>query len=150
MALDSHAGSAPPGSPGTVTAGAAPASEAVTLRAFLLGVQEAIKGVPAAWVRCELHKVSAKAKLTELELVETDAAGAVAAKVRAVVWQGRWRRIADAFAAAGLSLEAGSRVLIHVRARLQPGFGFDLEADDVDLNFSLGDHAARVRAIREE
>jgi hypothetical protein len=67
-----------------------------------------------------------------------------------VVWQGRWRRIADAFAAAGLSLEAGSRVLVHVRARLQPGFGFDLEADDIDLNFSLGDHAARVRAIREE
>ncbi len=61
---------------------AAPANEAVTLRAFLLGVQEAIKAVPAAWVRCELHKVSAKAKLTELELVETDAAGAVAAKVQ--------------------------------------------------------------------
>ena len=77
--------------------------------------------MPAAWVRCELHKVSAKAKLTELELVETDAAGAVAAKVRAVVWQGRWRRIADAFAAAGLALEAGSRVLVHVRARLLTG-----------------------------
>ena len=88
--------------------------------------QEAIKGVPAAWVRCELHKVSAKAKLTELELVETDAAGAITVKIRAVVWQGRWRRIADAFATAGLSLEAGSRVLVHVRARLQPGFGFTL------------------------
>ncbi|HYI85443.1 MAG TPA: exodeoxyribonuclease VII large subunit [Acetobacteraceae bacterium] len=152
MALDSHADSTPTGSPGwgPGAAAAAPANEAVTLRAFLLGVQEAIKGVPAAWVRCELHKVSAKARLTELELVETDAAGAVAAKVRAVVWQARWRRIADAFAAAGLSLEAGSRVLIHVRARLQPGFGFDLEANDIDLNFSLGDHAARVRAIREE
>ncbi len=71
MALDSHADSAPTGSPrwapGTAAAAAAPANEAVTLRAFLLGVQEAIKGVPAAWVRCELHKVSAKAKLTELE-----------------------------------------------------------------------------------
>ena len=61
MALDSHADSAPTGSPrwapGTAAAAAAPANEAVTLRAFLLGVQEAIKAVPAAWVRCELHKV---------------------------------------------------------------------------------------------
>ena len=115
MVPDSHADSTPTGSPGrapgTAAAATVPVNEAVTLRAFLLGVQEAIKAVPAAWVRCELHKVSAKARLTELELVETDAAGAVAAKVRAVVWQGRWRRIADAFAAAGLSLEAGSRVL---------------------------------------
>ena len=88
MVPDSHADSPPTVSPAWVpgtAAAAAPANEAVTLRAFLLGVQEAIKGVPAAWVRCELHKVSAKAKLTELELVETDAAGAVAAKVRAVV-----------------------------------------------------------------
>src|SRR5829696_6573584 len=43
-------------------------------------------------------------------------AGAVAAD------RGRLRR-------GRLSLEAGSRVLIHVGARLQPGFGFDLEAD---------------------
>ncbi len=84
MALDSRAGPTTTATPGwalgTAAAAAAPANEAVTLRAFLLGVQEAIKGVPAAWVRCELHKVSAKAKLTELELVETDAAGAVFVK----------------------------------------------------------------------
>ena len=59
MAPDSHADSTPTGSPGwapgTAAAAAAPANEAVTLRAFLLGVQEAIKAVPAAWVRCELH-----------------------------------------------------------------------------------------------
>ncbi len=42
---------------------AAPANEAVTLRAFLLGVQEAIKGVPAAWVRCEMHLTNAEAPL---------------------------------------------------------------------------------------
>ncbi len=84
MALASHPDSTsteasgwPPGTAAPAApAEAAPANEAVTRRAFLLGVQKAIKGVPAAWVRCELHKVSAKAKLTELELVETDGAGA--------------------------------------------------------------------------
>ena len=113
MLPDSHAGPTTTATPGwpPETTEAAPTNEAVTLRTFLLCVQEAIKGIPAAWVRCELHKVSAKAKLTELELVETDAAGAITVKIRAVVWQGRWQRIADAFAAAGLSLEAGSRVL---------------------------------------
>lgn len=51
MVPDSHAVSTSTGSPerasGTAVA-AVPANEAVTLRAFLLGVQEAIKPVPAA------------------------------------------------------------------------------------------------------
>ena len=58
MVPDSHADSTstePPGWAPVTAAAAAPANEAVTLRAFLLGVQEAIKAVPAAWVRCELH-----------------------------------------------------------------------------------------------
>ncbi len=87
MVPDSHAGPTTTATTGWApeTTEAAPAHEAVTLRAFLLGVQEAIKGVPAAWVRCELHKGSPKAKLTELELVEADVAGGIAVKIRAVV-----------------------------------------------------------------
>jgi exodeoxyribonuclease VII large subunit len=122
---------------------------AVGLRAYLDDLAAVVRRVPSAWVRCELHALNVGGRFVKMEFIELDRSGKQTAKVQGGCWPNVWHRINDDFAAAGLALEAGSQVLVQLQGRLNPTFGFQVEVTDFDLTFALGDHSARVRAIRK-
>lgn len=125
------------------------ANEAVGLKAYLDGVAARVKTVPAAWVRCELLTLKPGDKLVRMEFVEHDAAGKKVAQVNGGCWPGAYRKISEAFAAVGLRLEAGAKVLVKVTSRLDPNYGYSVEIEDIDPSYSLGDLKARAEAIRK-
>jgi hypothetical protein len=57
-------------------------------------------------------------------------------------------RFDAAFKANGLTLEVGCKVLVKLRAELRATYGFQVEVLDVDPTYTLGDHKARMEAIR--
>ena len=113
-------------------------------------IQQTLRALPRAWVRAEVQKVSIGEKVSSIELVETDATGKVVAKARVKFWRPRWQEIERRFAELGLRIEAGTKILVHVQADLQPAFGFELDGHDIDPNYTLGDLATRLAAFREK
>jgi exodeoxyribonuclease VII large subunit len=123
---------------------------AISLRDLLGSIQQTLQGLPRAWVQAEVQKVSVGEKVSSIELIETDAAGRVVAKARVKFWRARWQEVERRFAALGLCIEAGTKILVHVQADLQPAFGFELDGHDIDPSYTLGDLATRLAAFREK
>lgn len=123
---------------------------AVGLRAYLDEVADVVKRVPRAWVRCELHLLKITERFVRMEFIELEDRGTQVAKVQGGCFPAVWRRIQADFSAAGLSLEAGSQVLVQLRGRLDPTFGFQVAVLDVDIRFALGDLNTRILAIRKQ
>ena len=101
-------------------------------------------------MRAEVQKISVGDKVSSVELIETDTAGRVVAKARVKFWRARWQEVERRFAALGLHLEPGTKILVQVQADLQPAFGFELDGHDIDPSYTLGDLAARLAAFREK
>jgi exodeoxyribonuclease VII large subunit len=135
--------------PGGAPAAVERANEAVGLKAFLDGVAARVKAVPAAWVRCELLTVKEAARFVRMEFIEHGPDGRKLAQVSGGCWPDVWRRILEAFAAVGLRPEAGAKVLVKLRPRLDVNFGFSVEVEDIDPSYSLGDLKAKAEAIRK-
>lgn len=123
-------------------------NDAVGLKSYLQDVDAAVKSLPSAWVKCELHVLKVADKFVRMEFVELDAAGRQVAKAHGGCFPSVWKRIDDAFRAVGLPLEAGSQVLVKLEASVNPAYGFNVSVLDIDVNFSLGDLNARIQAIR--
>lgn len=123
-------------------------NSSVGLKAYLDDVAALVKRVPASWVRCELHALKVSDRFTRMEFIETDQHGRQIAKVQGGCWPAVWRRVEADFQAAGLTLEAGSQVLVKLQGDLNPTFGFQVSVKEVDLTFALGDLNARMQAIR--
>lgn len=121
----------------------------IGLKAFLDDVAAVVKRVPAAWVRCELHALKIGERFVRMEFIEVDRDGKQIAKVQGGCWPDVWQRIDAEFAAAGLALEAGSKVMVKLQANLNPVFGFQIVVADIDLKFALGDLNARMQSIRK-
>jgi len=121
----------------------------VGLRAYLDDLAAVVRQVPSAWVRCELHALNVGDRFVKMEFIELDRSGKQIAKVQGGCWPNAWQRINDDFTAAGLTLEAGSQVLVQLRGRLNPTYGLQVEVTDFDRTFALGDLSARVSAIRK-
>ncbi|SDB20765.1 exodeoxyribonuclease VII large subunit [Belnapia rosea] len=124
------------------------ANQAVGLKAYLDGVAARVKAVPSAWVRCELLTLKPGDRFVRMEFVEHDAAGKKIAQVNGGCWPGVYRRVIEAFTALGLRLEAGSKVLVKIVSRFDANYGYSVEIEDIDPNYSLGDLKARAEAIR--
>jgi exodeoxyribonuclease VII large subunit len=124
-------------------------NEAVGLKAYLDGVAAQVKTVPAAWVRCELLTLKPTNRFVRMEFVEHDEAGKKVAQVNGGCWPGVYRRVTEAFAAVGLHLEPGAKVLVKITSRLDANYGYSVEIEDIDPSYSLGDLKARAEAIRK-
>lgn len=107
------------------------------------------RGMPGAvWVRAEIASLTDRRHLY-LDLVQVGEEGEVA-KCRATVWareryalEGKFRR------ATGGTLTAGLGVLLFCTAEFHPQYGFSLNVLDVAPEFTLGDAALRLDALRE-
>lgn len=122
--------------------------EAVGLKAYLSGLAARLREVPPAWVRCELLALQPGPRFVRVELIEHDEGGGKLAQASGGCWPGVHRRVEDGFAALGLRLEPGTKMLVKLGARLNANFGFRVEVLDVDPAFSLGDLKAKAEAIR--
>lgn len=123
-------------------------NEAVGLKAYLSGLAARLREVPPAWVRCELLALNPGPRFVRVELIEHDEGGGKLAQASGGCWPGVHRRVEEGFAALGLRLEPGTKVLVKLGARLDANFGFRVEVLDVDPAFSLGDLKAKAEAIR--
>ncbi|WP_019588474.1 exodeoxyribonuclease VII large subunit [Deinococcus apachensis] len=107
------------------------------------------RGMPGAvWVRAEVAALTDRRHLY-LDLVQLED-GVEVAKCRGTVWareryalEGKFRR------ATGGTLTAGLKVLLFCTPEFHPQYGFSLNVLDVAPEFTLGDAALRLEALRE-
>lgn len=130
----------------------ATATRGVPLSQVLQGVAQAVAAAyPAAvWLVAEVVDARLRGGHVYLELAERAAQGQVLAKANAVIWASTAARILPAFEqATGVSVGPGIKLLLRARPQFKPQYGFSLEVDAVDADFTLGDLEARKRDIRE-
>ena len=107
------------------------------------------RGMPGAvWVRAELASVTDRRHLY-LDLVQLGESGEIA-KCRATIWarerfslEGKFRQ------ATGGTLTAGLKVLLFCQPDFHPQYGFSLNVLDLSPEYTLGDAALRLDALRQ-
>lgn len=139
------------------SAAAKPATEAdgCSLAELLRQVSDALTSAlpQQVWVRAEIseYRVNVRSGHAYLSLVEHDGAGREIAKANANLWRGNLSRLEGKFKqGTGGGLQAGIKVLLHVRVVFHPQYGFSLVIEDIDPSHTLGDMAAKVAAIRAQ
>jgi exodeoxyribonuclease VII large subunit len=104
------------------------------------------------WTTAEVLKLSAaRGGHVYLELSERNpSTGEVLAQARAVIWSRFAEGLLSEFRrVTGADLEGGIKVLLRAKPVFKSQFGFSLEVDAIDPNYTLGDLEARRREIRE-
>jgi exodeoxyribonuclease VII large subunit len=124
----------------------------VPLSRLLTGVTKAVAEAfkTGVWTLVEVVDTRVRAGHVYLEVSERDAQGAITAKATAVIWASQANRILPAFqAATGVQLGPGIKLLVRARPVFKAQYGFSLEIDAIDAEYTLGDLEARKREIRE-
>ena len=124
----------------------------VTLSTYLNNVQQVIKThcADAIWVRAEITNCSSKGGHYYLELAEkdTDTHQRIAA-TKATIWQFVARRIITKFEQeTDIKFGKDLNVLVKLKASFSPEYGFSLNIEDIDSNFTVGDIAKKYLEIR--
>lgn len=137
-----------PLSEGTI---ALPHAKGIPLSRLLNGVASAVaqafsKGV---WTLVEVVEARVRGHVY-LELSERDGSGQPVAKARAMIWSATAARILPEFEkATGAVIGAGIKLLVLARPVFHAQYGFSLEIEAIDPEYTLGDLEARKREIRE-
>lgn len=137
--------------PGSDVAGHQLTGRGVSLSDLLQGVSQAVSAAftEPVWVRVEVVDVRLKGHVY-LELAERSPHGDLVAKCHAMIWSAVAQRILPAFQqATGGELAAGIKLLVRARPVFKAQYGFSLEVDDIDAQYTLGDLEARKREIRD-
>ncbi len=130
---------------------ALPRAKGIPLSRLLNGVASAVaqafsKGV---WTLVEVVEARVRGHVY-LELSERDGSGQPIAKARAMIWSATAARILPEFEkATGAVIGAGIKLLVLARPVFHAQFGFSLEIEAIDPEYTLGDLEARKREIRE-
>lgn len=128
-----------------------PRAKGIPLSRLLNGVASAVaqafsKGV---WTLVEVVEARVRGHVY-LELSERDGNGQPVAKARAMIWSATAARILPEFEnATGAVIGAGIKLLVLARPVFHAQFGFSLEIEAIDPEYTLGDLEARKREIRE-
>lgn len=128
-----------------------PVRTGLTLSNLLQGVSAAVSAAfsSGAWTMVDVVNVSGRGGHVYLELAERDKFGSVVAKANGMIWANMARQIIPAFErATGARLAGGIKLLVRARPVFKAQFGFSLEIDDIDPEYTLGDLEARKREIR--
>jgi len=114
------------------------------------------RGVPGGvWVRAEIASLTDRRHLY-LDLVQAGEGGAggvgEVAKCRATVWARERFALEAKFrgATSGATLSAGLKVLLFGTAEFHPQYGFSFNVLDISPEYTLGDAALRLEAMRAE
>lgn len=93
------------------------------------------------WVKAEINALQARTNgHCYIDLVQSEN-GMVVAKARAMAWRNVWLQISRHFeTVAGTSLKEGMSVLLEVGVSYSEVWGFCLMVNDIDAEFTLGEH----------
>lgn len=128
------------------------AQKGIPLSQLLNGVAQAVASAFSAgvWTTVEVVEARVRSGHVYLEVSERDPRGVITAKANAVIWANTANRILPAFEqATGAQLGPGIKLLVRARPVFKPQYGFSLEIDAIDSDYTLGDLEARKREIRE-
>lgn len=131
---------------------AVPEKKGVSLSQLLQGVSGAVAQAFKAgvWTLVEVVDTRIRNGHVYLEVSERDVSGVITAKANAVIWAGTASQILPKFElATGAQIGPGIKLLVRARPVFKPQFGFSIEIDAIDSDYTLGDLEARKREIRE-
>lgn len=123
----------------------------ISLSRLLNGVAAAVAHAFASgvWTLVEVNEASVRNGHVYLELSERDGAGQPVAKARGVIWANTASRILPDFEkATGAVIGSGIKLLVRARPVFKAQYGFSLEIDSIDPDYTLGDLEARKKEIR--
>ena len=123
----------------------------VTLSQLLAGVAQAVADAFKAgvWTMVEVVEARTKNGHVYLELSERTAEGNVLATARAMLWASTANKILPAFEqATGATIAPGIKLLVRAKPVFKAQYGFSIEIDAIDPEYTLGDLEARKREIR--
>lgn len=125
--------------------------QGIPLSQLLSNVQRVVAAAfqQGVWTLVEVMQVQTKNGHVYLELSERNAAGDALATARAIIWANNADRILPDFQrATGVTLALGIKLLVRARPTMHSRFGFSLEIDAIDPDYTLGDLEAKKREIR--
>ena len=126
----------------------------LSLSQYLSTVQEVIQVAfnEPVWVKAEIRNLSIKGGHYYLELAEKDEhTDKVIASCRATIWKFSAAKIVLKFERESkVELSKDLNVLIKVKARFDPQYGFSVNVEDIDSSYTLGDIARRYQQILEK
>lgn len=123
----------------------------VSLSRLLNGVSAAVAEAFASgvWTLVEVNEANLRGGHVYLELSERDGNGQPVAKARGMIWASTAARILPEFEkATGAVIGPGIKLLVRARPVFKAQYGFSLEIDAIDPDYTLGDLEARKRDIR--
>ncbi|RKG33996.1 exodeoxyribonuclease VII large subunit [Acinetobacter tianfuensis] len=123
----------------------------LNLSEYLSAVKEVIQITfdDAVWVKAEIRNLNIKGGHYYLELAEKSPdCDKVIASCKATIWKFTAAKIVGAFEKeSGIVLSRDLNVLIKIRARFDPQYGFSVNIEEIDSSFTLGDLAKRYQQI---
>lgn len=123
----------------------------LSLSEYLASVQEVVQLTfsEAVWVKAEIRNLSIKGGHYYLELAEKDEeTHKVIASCKGTIWKFTAQKIVLKFEReSSIELAKDLNVLIKVKARFDPQYGFSVNVEDIDSSFTLGDIAKRYQQI---
>jgi exodeoxyribonuclease VII large subunit len=103
------------------------------------------------WVKAEVSSGRERGGAFYCDLVETDAAERIVAKMACTIWRRELSRIRSAFSQAGVELQLGDGTVVgfYCALRFHPRYGLSLQVIDADPAVALGELEIRKRRILE-
>lgn len=127
------------------------AKKGMTLSQLLAGVAQAVVQAfkSGVWTMVEVVEARTKNGHVYLELSERTPEGNVLATARATLWATTANKILPEFErATGATIAPGIKLLVRAKPVFKPQYGFSIEIDAIDPEYTLGDLEARKREIR--
>jgi exodeoxyribonuclease VII large subunit len=138
--------------PDPITPSLKQTEKGIALTELLNRVKGVIEGSfpKAEWVRAEVSELRGKNGHLYLTLCERNQTGDILAQTKGIIWRTKAEAITAKFElATGGALKSDIKILCLARVRFDPLYGLDLNIDDVDPSYTLGDLAAKLARIRE-
>jgi exodeoxyribonuclease VII large subunit len=123
----------------------------ITLSRLLFGVSQAVAEAfkSGVWTLVEVVEARPRNGHVYLEISERDTDGKVLAKANSTIWASTANKILPDFEkATGASLAPGIKLLVRAKPVYKPQYGFSIEIDAIDPDYTLGNLEARKREIR--
>lgn len=127
------------------------ATRGIALSRLLAQVSRAVSQAfsEGVWTTVEVIDARLRNGHVYMEVSERDASGAVLAKANASIWAQTANQILPPFEqATGAKIGPGIKLLVKARPVFKAQFGFSLEIEAIDPQYTLGDLEAKKREIR--
>lgn len=101
------------------------------------------------WVKAEIRNLTIKGGHYYLELAEKEEdTDKIIASCKATIWKFTAAKVVLKFEReSGIELSKDLNVLIRIKARFDPQYGFSVNVEDIDSSYTLGDIARRYQQI---